>query len=108
MRREIVHEASSVGVTDALDMKTGPTELVVPLYTPRTPELLEPGVVQLAADAAQRKLHLRYDASAVEYACTRVELKDQRLQSVWGPILHRMELRRRTPDSRARMTLRFD
>ncbi len=107
LRREIVHETPSVSVTDAIEMKEGPADLAVPIFTPWTPELLEPGVVRLAAERAERGLYLHYDPATAEYTCAPVELTDERLRAVWGPVLHRMELRCRILDSRARMVLRF-
>jgi len=108
LRREIVHESGetpSVSVTDDVEVKAGPVELAVPLYTPHAPELPAPGAVQMGA--GNRRLRLHYDPSTVSCTAETIDLTDPGLRSIWGPVLHKVLLRHRTPEPRTSMTLRF-
>ena len=95
-----------MSVTDTLELKTGPAEIAVTMYSPQTAKLLEPGVIELGMPGG-RSLSLRYDASAVEARLAVRELSDTRLRKAWGPRLHRIDLQSSGSDGHASLKMRF-
>ena len=93
LRREIEYHRNpqaSIRVRDSFVLKSGPANLLVPLYAARPAELVRPGLVAIACQP--RRLLLEFDPAVLTVKIEPVPIEDPSLRRSWGKQLWRVAL----------------
>ncbi|MEK7677484.1 MAG: heparinase II/III family protein, partial [Verrucomicrobiota bacterium] len=111
LRTVRLNRGRNIEIVEAFELTETAGETALNFLTPLEADTSRPGQVRLrsAAQSGQRgvAVRLEYDATKLAPSVERIALTDGRLAKSWGPHLHRLVLRARSPALKDTWTLRI-
>lgn len=101
-------EKPSIEIVDAYQLTAPGKSIDLNLITPCTPTLTAPGMLKLSGGESFASGTIEFDPKSLEAKLEPIEVKDGRLERVWGKTLHRIVLRQTAPPDKGelRVTVR--
>jgi hypothetical protein len=107
LRTVRLNRGEDVQIMDSFDLKTKSRNIVQNLITPCEIARRQPGLLVLRDSKKQLEMTMRYDSQKLILQCETIDINDEKISSIWGGHLHRIELRPKTATSKDIWKLRF-
>jgi hypothetical protein len=103
-----LNRGKDVQIVNSFDLKAQSLNIIQNLVTPCEIVRDEPGLLVLRDPKEQTEMAVRYDSQKLRLESESIDIDDERIATVWGGHLYRIELRPKTAILKDTWTLRFN
>jgi len=103
-----LNRGKDVQIIDSFTLKAPSRDIVQNLITPCEIVRDEPGQLVLRDSQEQLKMAVRYDSRMLSSEFESIDINDEKISTIWGGRLYRIELRPKTASAKYTWTLRFN
>jgi len=107
LRTVRLNRGKDLHIVDSFDLKEQSQDIVQSLMTPCEIVRDEPGQMVLRDPKEQLEMAIQYNPQKLSLESKAIDLNDERISTVWGERLYRIELRPKTATTKDTWTLRF-
>ena len=102
-----LNRGQDVQIVDSFALKAQSRDIVQNLITPCEIVRDEPGLLVLRDSQEQLEMAIRYDSEKLSSESKSIDIDDEKISTIWGGHLYRIELRPITATAKDTWTLRF-